>query len=60
MPLSEISYLEIDGDVEETRARQTTLDVYPDPKICKPYRNLELKEEEPLRDNLVSFHLNDE
>ena len=57
LPLAEIACLTLIGDVEETRVRQITLDVYPDPKICKPSRTLELKEGEPLRENLVRFIL---
>lgn len=55
MPLLEIVCLEVDGNVEEIKARQTNLDIYPDPKICRPARSLQLTDEELLSDNLVSF-----
>lgn len=55
MPLSEIVCLEVDGNVEDIKARQTIVNIYPDPKLCKPTRSLELTDEELLTDNLVSF-----
>lgn len=53
MPLSEVVCLEVDGNIEDIKARQIILDIYPDPKICKPTRSLELTDDELLSNNLA-------
>ena len=55
VPLPEIEALLIDGDVEETKVRQTNLYVYPDPQICKPLRSYTLTDGRPLKTDLVSL-----
>ncbi|XP_014218529.1 galectin-8 [Copidosoma floridanum] len=52
IPLQEIIGLEFNDHVEETRVRQTNIHEYPDPQICKPTRILELRDAQPLSDNL--------
>ncbi|KAJ8674243.1 hypothetical protein QAD02_005505 [Eretmocerus hayati] len=52
LPLQDIIGLEFNDDVEETRVRQTQIMVYPDPKICKANRILELRDDKPLDKNL--------
>lgn len=54
IPLEEITCVEILGDVEDVRSRQTNLFVYPDPEICKFDRNLEMKVDSALDNDLVS------
>lgn len=53
MPLKDITSLEVNGSLEDTRFRQLKLFVYPDPKICKPNRFLSLKIDRPLVEFLV-------
>lgn len=55
LPLQEIMGLEFHDDIEEAKVRQTNIYVYPDPKICKPSRILELTDAKPLDTNLVSL-----
>ncbi|XP_015120636.1 galectin-8 [Diachasma alloeum] len=50
--LESITNFEYVGDVEDVRIRLTKLNIYPDPKIVKPRRYLELSQEQPLSDNL--------
>lgn len=53
LPLETIEALEIVGGVEDVRTRVTNLCIYPDPKICKPTRNLKLNEKRPIFEDLV-------
>ncbi|XP_029044836.2 galectin-9-like isoform X1 [Osmia bicornis bicornis] len=48
MPLEDITSLEINGSLEDTRFRQLELFVYPDPKLCRPSNILSLKVEQPI------------
>ncbi|XP_070517826.1 galectin-4 isoform X2 [Cardiocondyla obscurior] len=52
LPLEEITNLEINGTIEDARARQLNLFIYPDPSICRLSRTLVLTTEEPLVDFL--------
>ncbi|XP_043277949.1 galectin-9-like [Venturia canescens] len=50
--LETIEALEIVGGVEDVRTRVTNLCIYPDPKICKPLRNLKLDDKKPVFEHL--------
>ncbi|XP_011310382.1 galectin-4-like, partial [Fopius arisanus] len=52
LSLESITNFEYVGDVEDVRIRLTKLNIYPDPKIIKPRRYLELSPEKPLAFNL--------
>lgn len=58
MPLEDVTGLEINGSLEDTKFRQFELFVYPDPKLCRPSNILSLKYDQPLVDFLVGFYLN--
>lgn len=45
--------MEVLGDVEDVRSRQSNLYVYPDPEICKSERSLEMKVDSALESDLV-------
>ncbi|XP_076237835.1 galectin-8 isoform X2 [Calliopsis andreniformis] len=53
MSLDDITSLEINGSLEDTRFRQLELFVYPDPKLCRPNTALSLKIDRPLVDFLT-------
>ncbi|XP_076620787.1 galectin-8 isoform X2 [Colletes latitarsis] len=68
MSLEDITGIEINGSLEDTRFRQLELFVYPDPKICRPNNFLSLRIDRPLVESLkgkmiyphpiITFHFN--
>ncbi|XP_076620786.1 galectin-8 isoform X1 [Colletes latitarsis] len=52
MSLEDITGIEINGSLEDTRFRQLELFVYPDPKICRPNNFLSLRIDRPLVESL--------
>ncbi|CAK9807050.1 LGALS8 [Anthophora plagiata] len=52
MPLEDVTNLEINGSLEDTRFKQFGLFVYPDPKLCRPSNVLSLQVDRPLVDFL--------
>ncbi|XP_043251386.1 galectin-9-like isoform X3 [Colletes gigas] len=52
MPLEDITGIEINGSLEDTRFRQLKLFVYPDPKLCRPNNFLSLRIDRPLVESL--------
>ncbi|XP_053973813.1 galectin-8-like [Hylaeus anthracinus] len=52
MPLEDVTSIEINESLEDTRFRQLELFVYPDPKICRPNTFLSLSINRPLVESL--------
>lgn len=55
MPLEDVTSVEINGSLEDTKFRQLELFVYPDPKLCRPSTSLSLSIDRPLVEWLVGF-----